>query len=184
MKELKIDFDEIQKAMEDTVRDAFDYFLDRETGEVIILSEDIINRAQSLLEEDFDEDLSSYEEVIFDREHDIPDWMEDEVELALDIFLDEGERYVRIPERSAHRGFAAMRSFAESVQDQQLKEQLLIHLDGRGVFRKFKDALEPYPKERKAWYRHNAGQSKKEIEDWLLSIGIEYAERGSIGKAE
>ena len=37
MKKLKIDFDEIQKAMEDVVRDTFDYFLDIETGEVKVL---------------------------------------------------------------------------------------------------------------------------------------------------
>ena len=46
---MNIDYDEIQKAMEDTARDAFDYFLDRETGEIIILSEDIINKAQAIL---------------------------------------------------------------------------------------------------------------------------------------
>jgi len=40
MNKFRIDFDEIQKAREDTEREAFDYFLDRETGEIIILSED------------------------------------------------------------------------------------------------------------------------------------------------
>ena len=87
MKALKIDFDELQKAMEDTVRDAFDYFLDTETGDIVILSEDILRRARGLLSEGFDEDMADYEEVEFDVPVEVPEWMEDEIELALDIFL-------------------------------------------------------------------------------------------------
>ena len=174
MKKLNIDFDEIQKAMEDTVRDAFDYFLDSETGDVIILSEDIIGRAHSILAEDFDEDMAEYEEVIFDREHDIPEWMEEEIELALDIFLDKIKRYIRIPERSPGNGFAAMREFTEGLENLQLKDHLLSILDGKGAFRRFKDALDPYPRERKAWYGLNSQKTKREIIEWLKLTGIEY----------
>ncbi len=38
----KINFDDIQKAMEDVVRDTFDYFLDVETGEVMTFSDEIL----------------------------------------------------------------------------------------------------------------------------------------------
>ena len=56
MKLLKIDFDKIQKAMEDVVRNSFDYFLDLNTGEVIALSEDILDAVEvRLYEGDFDE---------------------------------------------------------------------------------------------------------------------------------
>ncbi|MDA8432821.1 MAG: hypothetical protein M0Z60_07645, partial [Nitrospiraceae bacterium] len=89
MKKLKIDLDELQKAMEDTTRDAFDYFLDSETGEIIILSEDILGKARQMLLRELDEDIAEYEEVEFDEPPDFPEWMEDEIELALDIFLDE-----------------------------------------------------------------------------------------------
>ena len=60
---MNIDFDEVQKAMEDTVRDAFDYFLDMETGEIIILSEDIIKKAKEILEESYDDDIGDFEDV-------------------------------------------------------------------------------------------------------------------------
>ncbi|MDP1759469.1 MAG: hypothetical protein Q8K77_06705 [Thermodesulfovibrionales bacterium] len=42
MKLLKIDFNEIQKAMEDVSRDAFDYFFDLETGGVKTISVDAL----------------------------------------------------------------------------------------------------------------------------------------------
>jgi hypothetical protein len=173
MKKLKIDFDEIQKAIEDTDRNAFDYFLDMENGDVIVLSGDIINRAEQILEETYDEDMAEFEEVHFDEVTDIPDWMEDEVELALNIFLYDKERYVRIPERVHSNGFTAMKTFIDSVGNLQLKEHLLAILDGKGAFRRFKDALEPYPKERKQWYGFNAACAKKDIEKWLETIGIE-----------
>jgi hypothetical protein len=172
MRRLTVDFDEVQKAMEDTVRDAFDYFLDLKTGDVLILSEDILDRVRLLLSRHIDEDMENFEEVVFDHEILIPTWMEDEVELALDIFLG-GDSYVRIPERSPRNVFAAMAEFIEHIQDAGLREGLRQLLSGQGTFRRFKDALEPYPKLRKLWYGYNAKAAKREIMEWLESLSIE-----------
>ena len=170
---MNIDFDEIQKAMEDTDRDAFDYFLDTETGEIIILSEDIINKAQEILAESYDDDIGDYEDVEVEEVPVIPEWMEDEIELALEIFIYEKERYTRIPERNPRYGYDTMKAFAETVEDEPLREILLELLDGKNAFRRFKDSLAPYPKERKLWYGFNAKASRNEISAWLRSIGIE-----------
>lgn len=173
MTKLNIDFDEIQKAMEDTSRDSFDYFLDRETGDVIILSEDILRRAHSILYENLDEDMADYDGVEFDEEIGMADWIEDEVELAVDIFLYGRDRYVRIPERGSGDGYAAMKDFAEGVEDRELQNMLLCVLEGKGAFRKFKDALEAHPHERKQWYKFNARRAKNEIDLWLRSLEID-----------
>jgi hypothetical protein len=173
VKKLEVDFDEIQKAMEDTARDAFDYFLDIETGDIIVLSEDILNRARFVLSQELDEDLTDYEEVEFDEPPEVPEWMEDEIELALDIFLHEKDRYVRIPEREAESGFRAMQGFAEQLGDPQLKESLLGILNGPGAFRRFKDALDPHPKMKKLWYGFNAKVARDEIREWLRTLSIE-----------
>ena len=177
MEKLKIDFDEIQKAMEDISREAFDYFLDIQTGDLIILSEDIIARAQTVLDESIDEDMEDYDEVEFDEDQDIPDWMEEEIELAVDIFLHEKDRYARIPERNSGSAYAAMKGFTEGLEDTLLQESLTAILDGKGAFRKFKAALESHPKERKMWYGYNAKAAKLEIEAWLKSLGIECDKR-------
>ncbi|MFZ2197287.1 MAG: UPF0158 family protein [Thermodesulfovibrionales bacterium] len=169
---MKIDFDEIQKAMEDTARDAFDYFLDRETGEIIILSEDIIKKAQEILEESYDDDIGDFEDVEVEKVPVIPEWMEDEIELALDIFIYEKERYARIPERNHHHGYNTMKEFAATLEDEMLKQTLLGLLDGKNAFRRFKDALGEYPKERKLWYGFNAKASRNEIEAWLQTVGL------------
>ena len=84
MRDLKVNFDEIQKAMEDVVRDTFDYFLDLETGEVMTFSEEILGEVKERLYGDDDEEIGDDIEYIeFDKEPEIPDWMEDEVELVL-----------------------------------------------------------------------------------------------------
>lgn len=172
MKTLQIDFDEIQKAMEDTSREAFDYFLDLETGEVIVLSEEIIGKAREILGQDQDDDTEPGDEMAIDDELDIPEWIDEEIELCLDIFLREPSRYARIPERSTQQAFGAMRDFAASLDDEDLREDLEAALNGRNAFRRFKDVLGPFPQERKEWYGFNAKASRKEIGEWLLTIGV------------
>jgi hypothetical protein len=174
MKLLKIDFDKIQKAMEDVVRDAFDYYLDLRTGEVIALSEDILDAVESrLYEGDFDEIEDSIEYIEFYDEPALPFWMEDEVECVLDVILDKIGRYVRIPERYSSEAHRVMREFLEEVEDPVLKRALNNAISGKGAFRRFKDALINYPKERKRWHSYNARAMKKVITGWLKSLGVE-----------
>jgi hypothetical protein len=163
----QLDFDEIQKAFEDTERKAFEYFIDRQTGQLIILSGDIISRAQEILDQSYDDDIGDFDEVEPDEIPEIPEWMEDEIELALEIFMNDQERYIRIPERNPIKTFEAMKEFAESLEDQALKETLRQALDGQGSFRKFKNSLIHYPKERKLWYTFNAKAARAEIKEWL-----------------
>ena len=118
MKKLKVNFDEIQKAMEDVVRDNFDYFLDIETGEVIAFSEEMLEEAQSSLHvEDFDDMMDEIESIEFDEVPDLPEYMEDEVETILDILLDESGRYFRIPERPSSVAYESMSRFIDTVAD-------------------------------------------------------------------
>jgi hypothetical protein len=173
MKRLKVDLDEVQKAMEDIERDAFDYFLDTETGDVVILSEDIISKAHMMLAGSFDEDMADYDEVEFDVDCTVPEWIEDEVELALDIFVHDKERYERIPERRSKGGYAAMKEYTESLKDSELKCELQNIIDGKGAFRRFKDALDRHPAEKKRWYGYNAKLARREILEWLSSLGVD-----------
>jgi hypothetical protein len=177
MKLLKIDFDKIQKAMEDVARDSFDYFLDLYTGEVIALSEDILDAVEvRLYEGDFDEIGDGVEYIEFSEEPTLPFWMEDEVELVLDVMLDKNGRYARIPERYSSEAHRVMSEFLENVEDPVLKGALSHALNRKGAFRRFKDALINYPKERKRWHGYNAKAMKKVIIEWLKSLEVEPAQ--------
>jgi uncharacterized protein len=176
-KHFAIDFDEIQKAMEDISRDSFDYFLDRDTGEVIPFSEELLQEVQAKLyscdSEEIEDDI---EYIEYDEEpQELPEWMEDEVELALEILLDEEGRYIRVPERSNAAAFESMAKFIGTLENPLLGEELTAALNGKGAFRRFKNVLIVHPKERKKWHGYNAKEMKKEIIEWLHSIGIEAA---------
>jgi hypothetical protein len=177
MKILRIDFDEIQKAMEDVVRDSFDYFLDLQTGEVIALSEDILSEVGArLYEGDFDEIGDNVEYIEFSEEPNLPYWMEDEIELVLEVLLNENGRYVHIPERYSSEAHRVMTEFMGTVKDPVIKGQLIHVLHGKGAFKRFKSILINYPQERKRWHGYNAKAMKKVIIEWLKSLGIESAQ--------
>jgi len=172
MRKLKVDFDEIQKAMEDVVRDSFDYFLDLETGEMMALSEDILSVMKSNLHEDeYDEIGDDIEYIEFDEEPELPEWMEDEMEMIMEILFNE-ERYVRIPERQSGEAYITMKNFIETISDHRLKSELSAALNGKGAFARFKSLLTDYPKERKKWHGYNAKAMKKATIDWLGSLGV------------
>lgn len=174
MKKLRVNFDEIQKAMEDVVRDVFDYYLDLETGKVIVLSEDILKEVMSRLYGGDDDEIGDDIEYIeYDEEPDLPHWMEDEVELSLEVLFNENGRYVRIPGRGSGEAYKIMAEFIETIKDLVLKEELINALNGKGAFRKFKDVLIGYPKERKRWHGYDAKAMKKIIIKWLRSLGVE-----------
>jgi hypothetical protein len=174
MKKLYVDFDQIQKAMEDVARDTFDYFLDLETGEVMTVSEEIIHELKTRLSDDEVDELDDdIEYVEYDEEPHIPDWMTDEMEMILEILLDESERYIRIPERQNRIAYQSMSAFLDTIEDPLLREELSAALNGKGAFRKFKDTLIRFPRERKRWHSYNAKTMKKESIEWLTSLGIE-----------
>ena len=45
-----------------------------------------------------------------------------------------------------------MVQFTRTIDDPRLRELLEVALDGRGAFRRFKDMLARWPKERERWF--------------------------------
>ena len=109
MKKLKADLEMIANAMEDVARMDMDYYLDKETGEVIVTSEETFGYAEE------DEDKI--------RE-DLPDWQKEEVKLAQDILFNNPDRYICIPERPSYEGYNLMVEFAEKVEEDLLTEKI------------------------------------------------------------
>lgn len=83
------------------------------------------------------------------------------------------QRYQWIPQVSAHEVYDLMVEFAESVQDPVLRKMLSVALNGRGAFRRFKDALLEFPEERQRWFAMKDAFFEEQIREWLESIGIE-----------
>ena len=158
MKKLKIDLEIIANAMEDTNRTEMDYYLDKETGEVLYVSEEVFRYAEE------DED---------NIREDLPDWQKEDVKLAQDILFKKPDRYICIPERPSYEGYNLMVEFTEKVEDESLREKLNIALDGKGAFRRFKNVIGDYPDYEKEWFKFRDERLNKKVVKWLNSIGIE-----------
>src|SRR6185503_601337 len=62
------------------------------------------------------------------------------------------ESFVRIEPAASREQYRWMERFVTMVTDPALKERLVIAIDGKGAFRRFKDVLVAYPAERERWF--------------------------------
>jgi len=106
----------------------------------------------------FDEDTAGDGEVL--------------TEEAADAGLAEGWLLLVEPLES-HEEYDWMVQFAGSVEDSRLGELLEVALDGRGAFRRFKDVLSRWPKERERWYAFRDECLRNAMFEWLAAHEIE-----------
>jgi hypothetical protein len=79
------------------------------------------------------------------------------------------ERYIRIDPASSRKQYQWMERFVASVEDPQLRDRLLIAIDGKGAFRRFKDVLLGFPMERERWFNYRADLLHHNINQWFES---------------
>ena len=130
-------------------------FLDRQTGDVVVLSDEELRAAEEA------DDLSGY-----------PEWQRDSIEQARLVNADDGSRFVALPDRFEVNEWEMMRDFADSVEDDGVAESLHGAIHGRGAFRRFKDLLhEAGLAER--WYKFRENQYRQIALDWCEASGVE-----------
>jgi hypothetical protein len=122
-------------------------FLDRETGEVEIVTDAILREA----------------EAGHGSESDLPDWQKQEWEIAKQIVST--DRFLRLPTKFEVHEWAIMRDFARSVGSDCIREDLLSAIHGAGAFRNFKDMLRRHGIE-SAWFAFRTDALKQIALDW------------------
>lgn len=75
--------------------------------------------------------------------------------------------FLRIEPASSREQYRWMERFVGSVVDEPLRERLIISIDGKGAFRRFKDVLLAYPAERERWFSYRADLLHWHIAQWL-----------------
>jgi hypothetical protein len=81
--------------------------------------------------------------------------------------------FLRIEPASSREQYRWMERFVGSVSDEPLRERLIISIDGKGAFRRFKDVLLAYPAERERWFSYRADLLHWHIHNWLEQHEIE-----------
>ena len=158
MKKLKVDVEEIAMIMDNQDRFGNQYYLDTETGETVVIPDELMSALQ---------EGESCEGL--------PDWELQLLPQAREIF-EGSDRYEEIPTRPSYEGYNLTVEFTEGVWDKKIQRKLSIALDGKGAFRKFKNVLRDYPEVEKEWFQFKSKRDKEEVKDWLESIGIEMVE--------
>ncbi len=154
MKQLKVDMATLEGAFEDASWE-HSYFLDLETGQVIMLTDDMFGYVEG------------------PPDYPLPDWQQEWVEQAEAVEAGYGTRYIRIPEADSHAAYDDMEAFITTVQDPHLTELLWVAIEGRGAFGRFKGVLATHPRERERWFDFKDERLRQRILDWLKFEGVE-----------
>ena len=128
-------------------------FLDRETGEVFLISEESL----SLGEAEPDTIAS------------LPDWQKEEAKLA--ILIETTDRYLELPNRFDLNEWNVMHEFCQQVKRDHIRTALLKAVQGNHPFRRFKDQIANHNlwDDWNQFRRHVFGEI---IRDWCQENGI------------
>ncbi len=155
MKKLPVDIGEIA-AMIDTSFREDGYYLDLQTGKVVIVPSELLYR-----EFKDGEDSSAR-----------PDWEKELVPLAKEIQAG-SDRYKPLPEADSRESYRDMESFTRTVDDPSLRQRLEDALDGRGAFSRFRRVLDHDDAERDRWFKFKDQAAARRVRDWLRDLDIE-----------
>ena len=78
-----------------------------------------------------------------------------------------GDSFLRIEPAASREQYKWMERFVSHVTDEALRERLIIAIDGKGAFRRFKDVLLNYPVERERWFSYRADLLHWHMQKWL-----------------
>lgn len=172
MKKVAINWNELSAAFDNSSTE-LSYYLDTETGEVILITEEAQRYAQKIGEGDDDTDASELDLEAALAQSSIPLWLQEIVKLAVFVETYFGDRVIEIPRTTSYEGYEEMQDFIATVQDDRLSDQLHIAIQGRGAFRRFRDVLQRHQAEEQRWYDFQEDRQAERMREWLEEEEIE-----------
>ena len=131
-------------------------YLNRETGEVYSVRDE----DAGVVEDGLDTD-------------DLPEWLSDEMPKVREVL--ESEDWLPLPTRFDIHEWVIMDGFARSVDDADVRDELLAAIRGRGAFRCFRDAVHRRGIH-EDWYRYKSAALGRIVVDWLEEHDVVYIE--------
>jgi hypothetical protein len=86
---------------------------------------------------------------------------------------DNAANFIKIEPASSREQYRWMEKFVSALPDAALRERLIIAIDGKGAFRRFKDVLLNYPTERERWFTYRGELLHYHIQGWLTQLQLE-----------
>jgi len=83
------------------------------------------------------------------------------------------QRYAVVPQFESRDDYDLMVEFAESIDEDDIREKLVIALDGKGAFARFRDVVHPHSDLRARWDAMISESQLERAVAWLHELGIE-----------
>lgn len=138
----------------DSMGEECESYLDPETGEIILVTEE----ERRLVEEGADEE-------------DLPDWQREilpKIRAAL-----ESDRLLILPDKFEIHEWSIMERFSLAQKDERVRAILMDAIHGSGAFRNFKGAVRRLGIE-EAWYKFRAAEIEQIAREWLEEHKLPY----------
>jgi muramoyltetrapeptide carboxypeptidase len=140
----------------DGVSDEYPLYLNKRTGEIVMVSEEALSIADEARPLD-----------------DLQDWEREMVETAQKIF--ETDDYLKLPTQFEIHEYDMMKRFCYTVEDEHLSDLLLMAIQGSGSFRRFKDTIYRYHIE-EDWFAYKAEALREVALEWLEDNELSFTE--------
>ena len=118
-----------------------------------------------------DEEMSAAEEG--DQLDDFPDWQQENIAIAQSIISK--DNYIELPSKFDVHEYAIMEEFCYTIKDSKISDALQIAIQGKGAFRKFKDACHRF-NFIEQWYSYKNEALKDIAISWCNDNNLEYEE--------
>ena len=138
----------------DGLMEGFTAYLNRQTGELFTLSDDVFDS------------LDDEAEGV-----DRPEWEIEEQAKAREIR--DSEDWFELPSKFDIQEWDLMEEFSLSIEDPQLRDELLNAIRGPGAFRYFKDTIHRHGV-KELWYAFKTAGIEAIAAEWLDEQGVAY----------
>lgn len=173
-RQLKVNLSDLETGFDNSTWELA-YHLDLETGEVVLVTDEVRSDLELIYNEiedvDDTERSSAFHEAL--ARSALPEWEREAVLEADQIEESGSSRYLQLPRFDSRAGYRDMEDFIETVQRERLQTRLRRAIDGRGAFRRFNDELFANPDEEQRWYAFRDARLRQRVLDWLDEEGIE-----------
>jgi len=159
-----VKLNEVVDALE-SVREEHAYYLDRRTGEIVLLTSEDLQAAE-------DDDLIS----------EYPDWQRESILKAREVLKD-SEAFLQLPDQFDIHEYKMMEDFCLTFEDRQIGQDLLRLIKGSGAFGRFKNAIHELGIE-KVWYVFKRSALEEIAIEWLEENEIPYTRDDAIDVSE
>jgi len=155
---IPVKLNDIIEALE-SASDSITHYLDTRTGKVEIVTVD--DTAAIHLEDD-------------DPSYEPPEWEREAIAIAREIQNDEGERFIKVPDKFDIHEYQIMQEFSRKYPNARISVALQDAIRGSGAFRRFKNLIYEYNLH-EDWNEFQRQAYEEIAIDWLEAHEIPYS---------